>query len=143
MQSAVLWVLSARSLGPLPFQQHQTERGLMAVGSLNSKLASYGFPCFQKNFCIYLLDGDRRGVVVEHPSFKPVGSSPTVSAGKYFEKLMWNNQKNGYFETSATRHIRQPPFGSEQQRRNHHWAVNTWLWSKILKSIHTELNKRC
>ena len=36
--SAVLWVLSARSLGPLPFQQHQTERGLMAVGSLNSKL---------------------------------------------------------------------------------------------------------
>ena len=46
--SAVLWLLSARSLGPLPSQQHQTKRGLVAVRSLNSKLTSFLFLLFQK-----------------------------------------------------------------------------------------------
>ena len=48
MLSAVLWVPSARSLGPLPSQQHQTKRGLVAVRSLNSKLTSFLFLIFQK-----------------------------------------------------------------------------------------------
>ena len=46
--SAVLWLLRARSLGPLPSQQHQTKRSYVAVRSLNSKLTSFLFLLFQK-----------------------------------------------------------------------------------------------
>ena len=49
--SAVLSVLSVRSLGPLPSQQHQTKRGLVAVkSSIEFKINQFFVSYFPKTF---------------------------------------------------------------------------------------------
>ena len=67
--SAVPWVLSARSLGPRPSQLHQTKQGLMAAGSLNSKLSSPLFVLSPEPF--QLLVTKHRGLPAPANGAKP------------------------------------------------------------------------